>query len=491
MDALQRLVQRRRGRERRPWTTSRRRADTGPQLLRVAGQAPEGHRLPFEQRDQPTADVAAAARQQGRRAARLVRDRHRFWSPWPVRCGQYDRRVPIMACGPRHRIGDDRPGDADDVAAKAVRRNDRGVPGGAGEARLHLRGGRGDGEPCPRRATSWTTPASSWARARRSSGRPGPPCGAGSSSAWAGSRRGRRRRRSRPARSWRCMARAPRPVVAQRLPDRLRRGRGGAGHEVRLRLRDAAGPRREWARSGSWSSGTGASGERVVRHPGLLPPARLPDPAGLPVPATGPEAIREGVGGGDGEGREARGRMKVPVAPASSPGIPGRSGARPRRGAKKGVLNGMSIEGGIRRSGRTSTMGEASTLVPPLVEAPAPLVGDADAATARAAHRAGSCGSRRSTRGSPPGGAGCPRSPPGRGTRRPTRRPPPGHAPGPRSRPRRAGPRGSAPAARSRRRTSRCRRRGSGRPRPAAGPPGGGRAGWTARIMCLVERKTT
>ena len=81
--------------------------------------------------------------------------------------------------------------------------DDPGVPGGAGEARLHLRGGRGDGDRAARRVTSWITPGSSWARARRSSGRPGPPWGGGSSSAWAGWRRGRRRRRSRPARSWR------------------------------------------------------------------------------------------------------------------------------------------------------------------------------------------------------------------------------------------------------------------------------------------------
>ena len=112
---------------------------------------------------------------------------------------------------------------------------------------------------------------------------------------------------------------APRPVVAQRLPDRLRRGRGrgrsrgSASPTARCRATPRAGEERfliEWDR---------ASGERVVRHPGLLPPARLPDPAGLPVRATGPEAIRAGVGGGDGEGREARGRMKVPVAPAPRP----------------------------------------------------------------------------------------------------------------------------------------------------------------------------
>ena len=42
-------------------------------------------------------------------------------------------------------------------------------------------------------------------------------------------------------------------------------------------------------------------------------------PAGLPVHAAGPGAVREGVGGGDGEGREAGGRMKVPVAPHPLP----------------------------------------------------------------------------------------------------------------------------------------------------------------------------
>ena len=57
------------------------------------------------------------------------------------------------------------------------------------------------------------------------------------------------------------------------------------------------------------------------------------------------------------------------------------------------------------------------------------------------------------------------------GPRRPNRRSPPGHAPGPRSRPRRAGLRGSALAARRRRHTSRCRPRGSGRPRPARALP--------------------
>ena len=52
---------------------------TGPHLLRAAGQAAEPHPLLFQQRDQPTADVAAAARQQedgvGRVSARLGIDR--------------------------------------------------------------------------------------------------------------------------------------------------------------------------------------------------------------------------------------------------------------------------------------------------------------------------------------------------------------------------------------------------------------------------------
>jgi hypothetical protein len=35
-----------------------------------------------------------------------------------------------------------------------------------------------------------------------------------------------------------------RPLVAQRMSNRLRRGRGGAGHTIRLRLRHAAATRR-------------------------------------------------------------------------------------------------------------------------------------------------------------------------------------------------------------------------------------------------------
>ena len=53
---------------------------------------------------------------------------------------------------------------------------------------------------------------------------------------------------------------AARRVVAERLPDRLRRGRGGAGHEVRLRQRDAARTTPGRARSGSLSNGTGRAG---------------------------------------------------------------------------------------------------------------------------------------------------------------------------------------------------------------------------------------
>ena len=83
----------------------------------------------------------------------------------------------------------------------------------------------------------------------------------------------------------------------------------------------------------------------VVRHPGLLPPARLPDPAGLPVHAEGPGAIREGVGGGDGEGREARGRMKVPVAPASSLGRPGGPVPVPYEGRRRACRTGCRSRG--------------------------------------------------------------------------------------------------------------------------------------------------
>ena len=117
------------------------------------------------------------------------------------------------------------------------------------------------------------------------------------------------------------------------------RSRGSASPTARCRATPRVGEERflvEWDR---------ASGERVVRHPGLLPPAPLPDPAGLPVRAAGPEAIRAGVGGGDGEGREARGRMKVPVAPASSPGRPGGPVPDPYEGWRRACRTGCRSRG--------------------------------------------------------------------------------------------------------------------------------------------------
>ena len=222
-------------------------------------------------------------------------------------------------------------GDADDVAPQAVRRDDPGSSWRRRRSSTSPTRRSGRRRPCPRRVTSWTTPASSWARARRSSGRRGPPCGAGSSSAGLGG------------------------GVAAGDADPGRRGRGGAWPALLglwwlnacriVYVVDEAGPVTRFGFAygtlpGHAGSGRGAvpgrvgPGERggLVRHPGLLPPAQLPDPAGIPVHAAGPGAIREGVGGGDGEGREGRGRMKVPVAPASSPGIPGRPVPEPYEG---------------------------------------------------------------------------------------------------------------------------------------------------------------
>ena len=50
-----------------------------------------------------------------------------------------------------------------------------------------------------------------------------------------------------------------------------------------------------------------ASGEVWYDILAFSRPHRLPGPAGLPVHAAGPEAVREGVGGGDAEGRRQPG----------------------------------------------------------------------------------------------------------------------------------------------------------------------------------------
>ena len=54
---------------------------TGPHLLRAAGQAAEPHALLFQQRDQPTADVAAAAGEQDQGPVFVVHVRHRSIIP--------------------------------------------------------------------------------------------------------------------------------------------------------------------------------------------------------------------------------------------------------------------------------------------------------------------------------------------------------------------------------------------------------------------------
>ena len=119
-------------------------------------------------------------------------------------------------------------------------------------------------------ATSWTTPASSWVKARRSSRGQSRPAGAGSSSAWAGWRRGRRRRRSRTGEVVAVMARPiglwwlnacrivyvvdeAGPVARSASPTARCRTMRGAGEERFLV---------EWDRDDGG----------VVRHPGLLSP---------------------------------------------------------------------------------------------------------------------------------------------------------------------------------------------------------------------------
>jgi hypothetical protein len=63
MDAVQRFVQRR-GVENIASDDLCGRTDDGTQLVRVPGEIPQHDRLPFEQRDQPTADVPGTTGQQ-------------------------------------------------------------------------------------------------------------------------------------------------------------------------------------------------------------------------------------------------------------------------------------------------------------------------------------------------------------------------------------------------------------------------------------------
>ena len=53
-----------------------------------------------------------------------------------------------------------------------------------------------------------------------------------------------------------------------------------------------------------------ASWRGLVRHPGVLPPAPLTHPAGISLHSAGPEAVRQGVGGGDAEGGRGLGRKR-------------------------------------------------------------------------------------------------------------------------------------------------------------------------------------
>ena len=81
-DAVQRLVKRR-GVENVAPDDLRGRADEGPQLVRVAGQTPQGNRLFFEQRDQPPADVAGCARHQHDGNCRTFRTPRLRWRHRP------------------------------------------------------------------------------------------------------------------------------------------------------------------------------------------------------------------------------------------------------------------------------------------------------------------------------------------------------------------------------------------------------------------------
>jgi hypothetical protein len=76
VDALQRLVQRG-GVQYVALSDLGRFFDEGPELVRVAGQAAERHLLPFEQRDQATADVAGGAGDEGDGCILVLRVRHR------------------------------------------------------------------------------------------------------------------------------------------------------------------------------------------------------------------------------------------------------------------------------------------------------------------------------------------------------------------------------------------------------------------------------
>ena len=77
----------------------------------------------------------------------------------------------------------------------------------------------------------------------------------------------------------------------------------GADPAIRVRLWHAPRPCRDRRGAVPHRMGPGERGG-LVRHPGLLPAPPILGPAGVSVPAAGPEAIREGVSGGDGEGRE-------------------------------------------------------------------------------------------------------------------------------------------------------------------------------------------
>ena len=72
VDALQRLVQRTGVKNIAPHDL-RGCPDFRPQFFRVSGQTTQGHRLLFEQRNQPTADVARCTRQKDNWGLRCIK----------------------------------------------------------------------------------------------------------------------------------------------------------------------------------------------------------------------------------------------------------------------------------------------------------------------------------------------------------------------------------------------------------------------------------
>ena len=123
VNALQRPVQRRRIKN-VPLHDLGSRLHMGSELVGISGETAELHALPFQQGDQPPADVTAAASEQD---DRLVGSSRRSASlRKPTRCGsENDRQLPIMISVDRaeNRVMTDR-GANDGLAATTFDRDD-------------------------------------------------------------------------------------------------------------------------------------------------------------------------------------------------------------------------------------------------------------------------------------------------------------------------------------------------------------------------------